>query len=199
MGKMLTSAVIMVAFSLASPVIGTSRAGAQTHERKGEAIARAAERQVGVTRLYDPAYRRIGYPNGDVTPDRGVCTDVVVRALRAVGVDLQVAVHEDMRKNFRRYPQTWGLRRPDRNIDHRRVPNLMTFFERHGKEVETSAPYLPGDIVAWRLPNGLHHIGVVSTRLAPGARHRLVVHNIGAGAQTEDVLHAWEKLGHYRW
>jgi uncharacterized protein YijF (DUF1287 family) len=165
----------------------------------GERLAHAAEAQVGVTLHYDPAYVRLAYPGGDVPIERGVCTDVVVRALRAVGVDLQVAVHEDMRRDFAAYPRLWGLRRPDRNIDHRRVPNLMTFLGRRGKQLALTAPYDPGDLVAWRLANGLHHVGVVSSRTAPGGDHRLVVHNIGAGAQLEDVLHAFEKLGHYRW
>jgi hypothetical protein len=162
-------------------------------------LARAAESQVGVTRLYDPAYVRLAYPGGDVPPERGVCSDVVVRALRAIGVDLQVAVHEDMSRAFASYPQQWGLRRPDRNIDHRRVPNLMTFLRRQGKELPLEAPYLAGDVVAWRLDNGLHHVGVVASRTATGGTHPAVVHNIGAGAQTEDVLHAFVKLGHYRW
>jgi uncharacterized protein YijF (DUF1287 family) len=165
----------------------------------GVRLARAAEAQVGVTLHYDPAYVQLAYPGGDVPRNRGVCTDVVVRALRAVGVDLQVAVHEDMTRHFAAYPRHWGLRRPDRNIDHRRVPNLMTFLARHGKELPLAAAYEPGDLVAWRLANGLHHIGMVSTHVAAGSDHRLVVHNIGAGAQLEDVLHAFAKLGHYRW
>jgi uncharacterized protein len=164
----------------------------------GPAIARAAAAQVGVTVLYDATYRRLDYPGGDVPLDRGVCTDVVIRALRAVGVDLQVAVHEDMRRHFASYPQLWGLRGADRNIDHRRVPNLMTFMTRQGKRLAAGAGYEPGDVVAWRLPNGLHHIGIVAPpRTRQG--HPLVVHNIGRGAQLEDVLHAFEELGHYRW
>ncbi len=130
--------------------------------------------------------------------DRGVCTDVVVRAFRTIGVDLQVAVHEDMRRHFAEYPQLWGMRGPDRNIDHRRVPNLMTFLTRSGKRLGTGASYEPGDVVAWRLPNGLLHTGIVAERRAPKG-HRLVVHNIGGGAQLEDVLFAFEELGHYRW
>jgi uncharacterized protein YijF (DUF1287 family) len=168
------------------------------------AIARAAARQVGVTTRYDPSYVRLAYPNGDVPRDRGVCTDVVVRAFRAVGVDLQSEVHEDMRKNFGAYPRSWGLRSPDRNIDHRRVPNLMRYFERQGKSLPRGGAYEggayePGDVVAWRLPNGLHHIGVVAEDRVPGTRRPYVVHNIGDGAQQEDVLFSFVILGHYRW
>jgi uncharacterized protein YijF (DUF1287 family) len=167
--------------------------------RPGSALAQAAERQVGVTLIYDPAYVRLAYPGGDVPLERGVCADVVIRAFRAIGVDLQVALHEDMGRHFSSYPRNWGLRRPDRNIDHRRVPNLMTYFRRQGKALALDAPYEPGDVVAWRLSNGLLHIGVVAEHPAAPRTHRLVVHNIGEGAQVEDVLHAFEKLGHYRW
>src|SRR5437763_3915881 len=117
-------------------------------------IASAALAQVGVTTAYDPAYAHLRYPGGDVPRDRGVCSDVVVRAFRAAGVDLQVAVHEDMAAHFAAYPKMWGLGHPDKNIDHRRVPNLMTYFTRRGKSLALDAPFAPGDVVAWRLPNG---------------------------------------------
>jgi uncharacterized protein YijF (DUF1287 family) len=142
---------------------------------------------------------QIGRPNGDVPLDRGVCADVVVRAFRAAGVDLQVEVHEDMRRHFAAYPQSWGLRGPDRNIDHRRVPNLMRYFERRGKHLPLDAAYEPGDVVAWRLPNGLHHIGMVASDRMPGSGRPYVVHNIGAGALKEDVLRSFQIIGHYRW
>lgn len=164
----------------------------------GRELAAAARAQVGVTVSYDPSYRRLAYPGGDVPRDRGVCTDVVIRAFRAIGVDLQVQVHEDMRRNFSRYPQLWGMRGPDRNIDHRRVPNLMTFFARRSKSLPLDAEYRAGDVVAFRLPNGLHHIGVVADAKTRRGRP-LVVHNIGSGAQSEDILDAFEKIGHYRW
>jgi uncharacterized protein YijF (DUF1287 family) len=155
-------------------------------------IAAAAERQVGVTTVYDPAYVALRYPGGDLPRERGVCADVVVRALRdALHVDLQRELHDDMRAHFAAYPRMWGLRAPDANIDHRRVPNLMTFFRRHGKSV--SGAYEPGDVVAFRLPGGLYHIGIVA------ADGRNVIHNIGRGAQKEDVLAAFEVIGHYRW
>lgn len=159
-----------------------------------------AKSQVGVTRGYDPAYRRIGYPNGDVPQETGVCTDVVIRAFRKAGVDLQVLVHEDMKANFRAYPKNWGLRRPDTNIDHRRVPNLATFFRRQGRSLPVTrrgTDYKAGDVVTWRLSSGVPHIGIVSD-VRRGDRP-LVIHNIGAGAQHEDVLFAYELTGHYRW
>lgn len=166
-----------------------------------QTVIDGAKRQVGVTRSYDPAYRRIGYPGGDVPLDRGVCTDVVIRAYRHAGVDLQVLVHEDMKRNFRLYPKNWGLRRPDTNIDHRRVPNLATFFERKGQALRVTqrgADYLPGDVVTWRLSSGVPHIGLVSDVPVRGTDRHLVVHNIGSGAEIEDVLFSYTVTGHYR-
>ena len=154
-----------------------------------------AKSQVGKTRGYDPTYRSIAYPNGDVPLDTGVCSDVVIRAFRRAGIDLQVLVHEDMKRNFGAYPRNWNLRAPDTNIDHRRVPNLATFFRRKGKAV--TGAYKPGDIVTWRLSSGVPHIGIVSD-VRRGERY-LMVHNIGGGAQIEDVLFAYEVTGHYRW
>jgi len=163
----------------------------------GVRIAEGAQQQVGVTLTYDPAYVSLRYPGGDVPVSRGVCADVVVRAFRGAGIDLQRAVHEDMLGAFKRYPALWGLSHPDANIDHRRVPNLMKFFERHGKTA--SGGFLPGDVVAWRLPGGLLHIGVVSAEVASQTKHPLMIHNIGNGAQKEDVLFAYTIIGHYRW
>ena len=161
-----------------------------------------AHAQVGVTVTYDPAYADLKYPGGDVPADRGVCTDVVIRAFRAAGVDLQQVVHEDMKAHFAAYPRKWGLAHTDTNIDHRRVPNLMTYFTRRGKSLPvtaSAADYLPGDVVTWLLPGDLPHIGLVVTETAPGdpARH-LVIHNIGAGARMEDVLFGFKQTGHYR-
>lgn len=165
-------------------------------------LLEAAHAQVGVTVVYDGSYVRLAYPGGDVPPERGVCTDVVIRALRATGLDLQQAVHEDMRRDFRAYPALWGLSSPDRNIDHRRVPNLETWLRRAGHALPVrseAAAFRPGDLVSWRLPGGLPHIGIVSDRPAPGGSGRLmVVHNIGAGTRVEDVLLAWEPVGHFR-
>ncbi|HYH05534.1 MAG TPA: DUF1287 domain-containing protein [Thermoanaerobaculia bacterium] len=162
-------------------------------------VVEGAKRQVGVTRSYDPAYRRLAYPNGDVPLHTGVCTDVVIRAYRHAGVDLQVLVHEDMKRNFSAYPKNWGLRTTDRNIDHRRVPNLATFFKRKGASLrvtKNARDYRAGDVVTWRLASGVPHIGIVSDVVRRG--RPLVVHNIGSGAQHEDVLFAYEVTGHYR-
>jgi hypothetical protein len=178
-------------------------AGAGAQAVDPGALVRAARSQVGVTVVYDGAYVRLAYPGGDVPIDRGVCTDVLVRALRAQGQDLQKLVHEDMRANFRAYPALWGLRRPDRNIDHRRVPNLERYLQRRGMALAVSAAagdYRPGDIVSWRLPGGLPHIGIVSdARAADGSGRPLVVHNIGQGTREEDVLFALKPVGHFRW
>jgi uncharacterized protein YijF (DUF1287 family) len=165
-------------------------------------MLRNAKKQTTVTRLYDPAYVSLRYPNGDVPMDRGVCTDVVIRALRASGVDLQKNVHEDMRQNFRAYPKKWGAKRPDSNIDHRRVPNLQTYFRRHGKSLpvtQNPSDYRPGDVVSWKLPNGLDHIGVVDDTAVAGRNRYAVIHNIGRGAEQEDILFAWKITGHYRY
>lgn len=162
-------------------------------------IARAALEQVGVTVDYSPGYARIGYPNGDVPRDRGVCTDVVVRAFRKIGVDLQKEIHRDMTGHFAEYPKMWGLKTPDRNIDHRRVPNQMKYFQRQGKSAPVQSEYKPGDVIAWRLPGGLYHIGIVSEEQVPGKNHFFMVHNIGAGAKLEDVLFLYKIIGHYRW
>ena len=168
-----------------------------------EAVARmleGAERQVGVTVIYDGSYRRLAYPGGDVPLERGVCTDVVIRAYRNAGIDLQVLVHEDLQRAFAAYPQLWGARRPDRSIDHRRVPNLATFFARHGQALPVSREardYRPGDIVTWRLASGLPHVGIVSARLEGG--RPLVIHNIGAGTVFEDVLFANPVTGRFRY
>lgn len=165
-----------------------------------EALVLAAREQVGVTLSYDPAYRRLSYPGGDVPLSTGVCTDVLIRALRQQGLDLQEAVHRDMRAHFNLYPKNWGLSRPDSNIDHRRVPNLMTWFKRQGWALPLSrdaAAYRPGDIVTWDLGRGLTHIGIVSDRRA-GSKVPLVLHNIGRGTQEEDILFGFEITGHYR-
>jgi uncharacterized protein YijF (DUF1287 family) len=163
-------------------------------------IIQGAYAQVGVTLRYDPSYVSIPFPSGDVPIDRGVCTDVIIRAYRSIGVDLQLLVNQDMRKAFTAYPRKWGLSRPDPNIDHRRVDNLAVFFGRHGQSLPISkeaSDYRPGDIVTLRLPDGRPHIGLVSDRSADG--RPLLVHNIGAGAQVEDVLFAFTITGHYRY
>lgn len=163
-------------------------------------VVAAAKEQIGVTLLYDASYQRLAYPNGDVPAEHGVCTDVVVRAFRRVGIDLQERVHRDMKAAWKAYPATWGLTRPDPNIDHRRVPNLATFFGRHGQSLpvsKTAADYAPGDIVTWMLPGGLPHIGLVADVRTPSGVP-LVIHNIGAGTRMEDRLFAYPITGHYR-
>lgn len=164
-------------------------------------FVKAARSQVGKTRYYDPSYRSLRYPNGDVPIDRGVCTDVVVRALRdAYNFDLQQYVHEDMKQNFSKYPKIWGLKRPDSNIDHRRVPNLMTFFKRKGWSLPVTrqaSNFKAGDIVTCIVPPHLPHIMIVSDRLNRG-NIPLVIHNIGSGTQEEDRLFEFQLTGHFR-
>lgn len=163
-------------------------------------LASAAKMLTQQQVTYDPSYFQIAYPNGDVPADKGVCTDVVIRAYRQLGIDLQKEVHEDMRANFAVYPQNWGLKTTDKNIDHRRVPNLMTFFSRKGVSLPistASADYKAGDVVAWNLGRGLTHIGIVV--FAPDSKKPMVVHNIGNGQELSDCLFSWQIIGHYRY
>ncbi|MCJ8501572.1 DUF1287 domain-containing protein [Desulfatitalea alkaliphila] len=165
-------------------------------------LIRAAVAQTKTRVTYDGSYRRIPYPGGDVPAHIGVCTDVIIRAYRAVGVDLQERVHLDMKAAFDAYPPNWGLSRPDPNIDHRRVPNLQTYFRRRGAQLAVSdiaEDYQPGDMVTWRLPGNLPHIGLVTDQPSPDGRRRLIVHNIGRGPELEDVLFAYPITGHYRY
>jgi uncharacterized protein len=167
-----------------------------------EKINAGAIEQTTQTTGYDASYAKLDYPNGDVPIETGVCADVVVRAFRKAGIDLQKELHEDMKKSFATYPRKWGLRGPDANIDHRRVPNLMTWFDRQGKArpiTKDAKDYLPGDVIAWDMTPGLPHIGMVSKIKVEGAERYAVVHNIGAGARIEDVLFAWKIIGHYRY
>ena len=158
-------------------------------------LVRDARAQIGKTVLYDPAYTPLRYPRGDVPFNKGVCTDVVIRALRLQGWDLQQLIHEDMRQHFAVYPQKWGLNAPDSNIDHRRVPNIATYFQRQGYQIN-SQDYRAGDIVTWDLGKGLVHIGIVSNRKLKGKP--LIIHNIGRGTQEEDILYRYKITGHYR-
>jgi len=170
----------------------------------GEKIASAARKQIGVTMNYDPAYVSLDYPGGDIPPERGVCTDVIIRALRdSLDRDLQKLVHEDMRGNFSKYPKIWGLKRPDKNIDHRRVPNLMVYFKRHHTKIPIATKpdlgkFLPGDLVTCTVPPNLPHIMIVSEKEnAQGLP--LVIHNIGGGTREEDRLGDFPLTGHFRW
>ncbi|ESQ77967.1 DUF1287 domain-containing protein [Asticcacaulis sp. YBE204] len=172
-------------------------------QSKAARLLAAAHAQTKTRVTYDPTYTRIPYPNGDVAPDKGVCTDVVIRAYRSLGIDLQRLVHEDMAKNFRLYPKAWGLKKPDPNIDHRRVPNLEVFFRRFAAVRPLSRKpedYQPGDLVTCRIIGShLPHIMIVSDQLAFMSRNRYqVIHNIGAGPKQEDQLFLHDLTGHYR-
>jgi len=152
---------------------------------------------------YDGSYRSIGYPGGDVPENVGVCTDVIIRSYRKLGIDLQELVHEDMQNNFTLYPskRIWGLNKPDKNIDHRRVPNLQAYFERHANVLSKSnkvSDYKTGDIVTWMLPGNLPHIGMVINESSQDTGNPLIVHNIGRGPQKSDMLFDYKITGHYR-
>jgi uncharacterized protein YijF (DUF1287 family) len=179
----------------------TTHGFAQSTEFTEQLITAALERTTHTVR-YDGSYQRIAYPGGDVPDQVGVCTDVVIRSYRALGIDLQQRVHEDMSSEFSVYPAHWGLTRPDPNIDHRRVPNLQVFFERHGESLPISATpdsYQPGDLVTWMLPGNLPHIGIVVNQRSEDGARPLIVHNIGAGPELEDVLFDFPITGHYRY
>lgn len=151
---------------------------------------------------YDPSYFRINYPNGDVPSDKGVCTDVIIRTYRKLGIDLQKEVHEDMQSHFSLYPKNWGTTHTDKNIDHRRVPNLMTFFTRLGTSkplTKNASDYLPGDIVCWNLGGAVTHIGIVIKQKSKDGRRPLIVHNIGGGQVMEDCIFNFKIIGHYRY
>lgn len=173
------------------------------HAQTGEKLVTSARKQIGITVRYDPAYTTLDYPGGDVPNDRGVCTDVVIRAMRdGLSKDLQKLLHEDMRGNFAVYPKNWSLSRPDKNIDHRRVPNLKTWFKRQGYQLplggeKDPAKFLPGDLVTCTVPPNLPHIMIVSDRKTE-AGVPLVIHNIGGGTREEDRLFEFPLTGHYR-
>ena len=167
----------------------------------GVKVVAAARRQIGVTTIYDPAYVGLKYPGGDVPMDRGVCTDVVIRAFRGVGLDLQELVHEDMRAHFGAYPKIWGAKKPDPNIDHRRVPNLMVYFKRRGKQLaltKTLEGCRAGDLVTCLVPPNRPHIMVVSDDAGVRGRPR-IIHNIGQGTREADELLSYPLTGHFRW
>lgn len=166
-------------------------------------LVEAAKERLKHFVIYDGAYRSIAYPNGDVAKNRGVCSDVVIRSYRMLGKDLQQLVHEDMKAHFDAYPKSWGLKKPDSNIDHRRVPNLETFFKRNGKTLKISlkaSDYQPGDIVTWRIDNNLPHIGIVSDIPSKSNPKRYkIIHNIGLGPQLNDMLFDFKIVGHFRY
>jgi hypothetical protein len=191
------------------PVLRSSQSGLSYPAQRflDRLVAAAIERTHHIVR-YDPAYVRIPYPGGDVPPSTGVCTDEVIRAYRAVGIDLQKQVHEDMATHISAYPRKWNRSASgansatDPNIDHRRVANLMVFFARHGQSLPLSSDardYRPGDLVTWNLGAAITHIGIVVSERSPQTGRYLIVHNIGRGPQMEDVLFNWRIIGHYRY
>jgi len=205
MGKMNAIAGMLAPFFAAALAIGPVAAQDDGAGAFGARLSAAAIERTKASVTYDPAYVRIPYPGGDVRADRGVCADVLIRAYRVLGIDLQQRLHEDMAANFAAYPDHWGLSRPDPNIDHRRTPNLEKYFTRKAARIvgaDEPADYLPGDIVAWNLRGEsggwLPHIGIVTDQIAASGRPK-IVHNIGAGPQLEDVLLNWPMTGHYRY
>ncbi|MFK7898244.1 MAG: DUF1287 domain-containing protein [Myxococcota bacterium] len=191
--------------SLAGLAGFSAPAWAESPESFSERLAAAALERTRHAVTYDGQYRALRYPGGDVPASTGVCTDVVIRSYRALGIDLQKEVHEDMRAHFSAYPANWGLSRPDSNIDHRRVPNLQTFFARKGQALLLShdpldpSDYLPGDLVTWRVSGSLPHIGIIAEARSTDGERPLVVHNIGSGPKREDMLFDYPITGHYRY
>ncbi|QLB23638.1 NADH:ubiquinone oxidoreductase, Na [Pasteurella skyensis] len=161
----------------------------------GEQLVKDARSQIGTTLFYDPAYTKLTYPMGDIPMIKGVCTDVVIRALRKQGMDLQKLIHEDMQKHFSQYPKKWGLKKTDKNIDHRRVPNIATYFKRKGYEIKTDK-FQRGDIVTWDLGRGITHIGIISDKKSGDIP--LVIHNIGYGTQENNILYNFKITGIFR-
>jgi uncharacterized protein YijF (DUF1287 family) len=200
----LLAAVAFLTAALGPAIAQTNPARSSSRQEFLQKLSAAAIERTNHAVRYVGAYVRIPYPGGDVPPDTGVCTDEIIRSYRALGIDLQKEVHEDMLRNFAAYPnqRRWGLTHPDANIDHRRVPNLMVFFGRKGETLAISSraeAYSPGDLVTWDLGGGVPHIGIVVDLKSPGGERHLVVHNIGVGPKMEDVLFRWKITGHYRY
>ncbi|VUD53731.1 hypothetical protein TDB9533_01893 [Thalassocella blandensis] len=194
--------LLIMCLALSSP--GMFAQGFSSEALVSAALVSAAKERTKHFVIYDGSYQKIAYPWGDVEKNRGVCTDVIIRSYRQLGIDLQQEVHEDMTQNFHVYPskRIWGHNKPDRNIDHRRVPNLQTFFERKGTSLpitDNPTDYLAGDIVTWMLPGNLPHIGIVVDEKNRGGLRRKVVHNIGRGPKMDDMLFAYDITGHYRY
>lgn len=195
--------ILLIAFSALSSATAQRTPPVSREEFTKQLVAAAIERTHHSVR-YVPEYIRLSYPDGDVPADTGVCTDEIIRSYRAVGVDLQKEVHEDMLQNFAAYPnkRRWLLSHPDSNIDHRRVPNLMVFFRRKGESLpitDRDADYAPGDLVTWNLGGDVPHIGIVVDQKSPASGRYMIVHNIGEGPKMEDVLFNWKITGHYRY
>ena len=195
-----TRNLLFLLLSVVSLTISNSYA-----EPTSQTLIEAARAQIGKTTEYDGSYQKLDYPGGDIDISRGVCTDVVIRAYRSLGYDLQKLLHEDIRTNFGKYPskRIWGLKKPDRNIDHRRVPNLRHFFERKAEFYPTRSAHertepKPGDLLTWMLPGNLPHIGIVSNKKSEKGNY-LIIHNIGRGTQEEDMIDSFKLTGHYRY
>ena len=200
----LSLAVVLFSVAMAAAQPQTNNAEQHSKQEFLKKLSAAAVERTNHAVRYDPAYVRIPYPGGDVPADTGVCTDEIIRSYRALGVDFQKEVHEDMEQNFSAYSngRRWGLAHTDSNIDHRRVPSLMVFFSRKGESLPISSraeDYSPGDLVTWDLGGGVPHIGIVVDRTSPSTARYLVVHNIGRGPKMEDVLFSWKITGHYRY
>ena len=196
--------IVLIAASLVCEARQIPANATVAHQAVLQKLVLAAIERTHHSVRYVSSYVRIPYPGGDVPADTGVCTDEIIRIFRAVGIDLQKEVHEDMVQNFAAYPHYWraDTARPDSNIDHRRVPNLMVFFSRKGESLPTSfraEDYQPGDLVTWDLGGGVPHIGMVVDTRASGAGRNMIVHNIGEGPKMEDVLFRWKITGHYRY
>jgi uncharacterized protein YijF (DUF1287 family) len=201
LGIAISVALVMMTAASTAQIRPTETVARQKFLKK--LAAAAVERSHHAVR-YDPAYVRIPYPGGDVPADTGVCTDEIIRAYRAMGIDLQKEVHEDMEPNFSSYPRKWRWLsgHPDASIDHRRVPNLMVFFSRKGEALaitERADDYSPGDLVTWDLGGNVPHIGIVVDQKSPTSGRYMIVHNIGRGPKIEDVLFNWKITGHYRY
>ena len=194
--------LIIAILALALGPLRSARADAAPKTDIQSRLVKAAIERTRHVVIYDGAYQKISYPMGDVSPLKGVCTDVVIRSYRKLGIDLQKEVHLHMRKHFASYPRIWGLKKPDTNIDHRRVPNLQVFFKAKGLSLavtKNASDYRPGDLVTWMLPNNLPHIGIVVNRKSRDNKRFMVVHNIGLGPRMEDMLFDYKITGHYRY
>ncbi|MCK5903426.1 MAG: DUF1287 domain-containing protein [Cocleimonas sp.] len=177
--------------------------GGKTVKTVNDRFILGAATQFGVTNSYDGAYKKLAYPNGDVDVSTGVCTDVIIRAFRAVDIDLQKEIHKDMKRHFRKYPKKWGLKSTDRNIDHRRVPNMERYFTRKGYQVPIGKGYhfnnyLPGDLVVWRINGDLTHIGIVSDQKVPESTRHYIIHNPFQGVEISDWLTEFKIINHFR-
>ncbi len=192
---------LLISLFLAS-IATTSIADISKAKEFKQQLSDAAIERTSHIVIYNGAYRKLDYPGGDLPAMFGVCTDVVIRAYRTVGIDLQKEVHEDMKSNFSKYPDNWGLMKTDTNIDHRRVPNLQTFFTRKGQSLAKSRDphdYITGDIVSWILPNNMTHIGIVVDELSADKKRPMIVHNIGLGPKMNDIIFKYTITGHYRY